>query len=460
VTVQKSALHRKLLDIVGADRLVTDPADLIAFSYDSQPVNAVPEAMVMVHDTREVAEVLAAAVVHDTPVIARGAGSGMTGGSVPEHGGIIVNTEAMNHIIRIVDEDRIAYLQPGVITGDLQKMAAARGLFYPPEPASAHFSTIGGNVAESAGGLGCVKYGLTKHFIAGLEFVTAGGDIVRTGVYADSDSPFDPGALLLGSEGTLGIITEVAVSLIPLPTHRATVLALFRSLPETAAASNAVLRSGVNPAVLEFMDRSCIDTVREYADVEIPDETGALLIVELDGAEDEVRLGHESVLDILSGCDAIQVRSAHALDDRTALWKLRKSLSPAIAKIAPLKFNEDICVPISEIPEFARFVEALGKRRDVRVVVFGHSGDGNLHVNFMTHWQRPEEVARVKEAIEDLFRETVRVGGTLSGEHGIGIAKRPYLSIELDNATMSFEQAVKKALDPRNLLNPGKIFPS
>ena len=179
-------------------------------------------------------------------------------------------------------------------------MAASRGLFYPPEPASAHFSTIGGNVAESAGGLGCVKYGLTKHFIAGLEFVTAGGEIVRTGVYADSDSPFDPGAVLLGSEGTLGIITEVAVRLIPLPTHRATVLALFRSLPETASASNAVLRSGVNPAVLEFMDRSCIDTVREYADVEIPDETGALLIVELDGAEDEVRLGHESVLDILS----------------------------------------------------------------------------------------------------------------------------------------------------------------
>ena len=450
---------RELRDILGRDNVITDPGELAAYSYDAQPVKAVPEVMVLVSGAGDVAAVVRCAACHGIPVVARGAGSGQTGGSVPERGGMVINLERMNRTIGINIEDRIGYFQPGVITGDFQKAAARMGLFYPPEPASAHFSTIGGNVAESAGGLGCVKYGLTKHFIAGLVFVTAAGDIVKTGVYTEYESPFDVGALLAGSEGTLGIITEAAVRFIGLPESRVTVLGLFRSLPEAARASNAVLASGANPSVLEFMDRSCIDTVRDYADVAIHDETGALLIVELDGDRDGVEAGHGVVLDALRRHNPIELRSARSGKDREALWKLRNSLSPAIAKIAPLKFNEDICVPLSRIPEMADFVEQLGKRRDVRVVTFGHSGDGNLHVNFMTHWKRPYEVARVKDAIGELFRETVRMGGALSGEHGIGIAKRPYIGIELDDATIDFEKRVKRAFDPGDLLNPGKMFP-
>jgi glycolate oxidase len=453
-----SEVIRELEQAVGAVNVSADPNDLIAYSYDSQPEKGMADAMVLVSSASEIAAVVKIAVRRKIPLVARGAGSGLTGGSVPERGGIVLNLERMNRILRIDVEDRIGYLQPGVITADFQKEAARKGLFYPPEPASSQHSTIGGNVAESAGGLTCVKYGLTKQFVAGLEFVTAAGEIVRTGVYSDREAPFDVGVLMIGSEGTLGIVTEVAMRLIPLPAGKRTMLALFRTLDETVRASNAVLSSGVEPTVLEFMDKSCIDTVCEYAGVEIPEGTGALLLIELDGDEEYLSLAEARVMGVLGKLNPVELKSAKNSEERDALWKLRKSISPAIARIAPLKFNEDICVPLSRIPEMCAFVEELGKRRDVRVVSFGHSGDGNLHINFMTSWKRPDEVSRVKLAVEDLFREAVRMGGTLSGEHGIGMMKRPYLGIALDKATIEFEKKVKHALDPVNVFNPGKIF--
>ncbi len=458
--VKSTILTRKLESIVGPDHVLTGTSELVAYSYDSQPVNALPDFMVMPASTAEVAAIVETAGEHAVPLVARGAGSGMTGGSVPEKGGIILNLESMNRILHISAEDRIARLQPGVITGTFQAEAAKLGLFYPPEPASSQYSSIGGNVAESAGGLGCVKYGLTKQFVTGLEFVTAGGGIVRTGLLSDDEIPFDPGAVLAGSEGTLAVVTEIAVRLIPLPESRFSVLALFRSLMEAAEASNAVMASGVGPSVVEFMDGACIDTVRDYVDVDLPEDTGALLIVELDGDAGEVEAGRDRVVSILEDASPLRVQGAANERERTELWKLRKSVSPATARIAPLKFNEDVCVPISRIPETCAFVEKLGERNDVRVVTFGHSGDGNLHVNFMTHWRRPEEVERVKASIGELFREVVRLGGTLSGEHGIGIAKRPYLPIALDEATIDFEKRIKRAFDPADTLNPGKIFPA
>jgi len=454
-----SAVLKEIEKAVGKDRVLSRSTELLAYSYDSQPVHAMPDAVVTAVTRREVVEVVKIASAHGIPLVARGAGSGMTGGNVPERGGIVLNLERMNRIIHIDPEDRLGYVQPGVITAVFQEEAARLGLYYPPEPASSRFSTIGGNVAESAGGLGCVKYGLTKEFVEGLEFVTARGEVVRTGIYTDRDSPFDVGAVLAGSEGTLAVVTETALRLIPLPESRVTVLAVFRSLPEAARASNAVLFSGVGPSVLEFMDGGCIETVREYADVGIPPDAGALLIAELDGDGEYTALGRDVLLDVLGKADPIEVRSACDEREREELWKLRKSVSPAIAKIAPLKFNEDICVPISRIPEICAYVDELGQRRKVKVVVFGHSGDGNLHVNFMTHWKRPDEVERVKLSIEELFREVVRLGGTLSGEHGIGIAKRPYLPIALDEATIDFEKRIERAFDPDGVLNPGKIFP-
>ena len=278
-------------------------------------------------------------------------------------------------------------------------------------------------------------------------------------MYNELGSPFDVGAILAGSEGTLGIITEIALRLIPLPESRLTVLALFRTLVETAKASNVVLSSGIGPSVLEFMDSHCIETVREYADVHIPEDAGALLIIELDGSEEYISAGKKKLLRILNELNPIELKSAQTLEERMSIWKLRESLSPAIAKIAPLKFNEDICVPISQIPQICACVEELGKRRKVKVVTFGHSGDGNIHVNFMTHWNRPDEVARVKKAVKELFVEAVRIGGTLSGEHGIGMTKRAYIGIALDEKTINFEKKIKRAFDPDNILNPGKIFP-
>ncbi len=454
-----SAIIRELRKTVGKKNVLTGKTECFAYSYDSQPEKGFSDAVVIASTTREVVEVVKIAARNRIPLVARGAGSGMTGGSVPESGGIVLNLERMNNIIRIDEEDRIAYLQPGVVTADLQKAVAGKGLFYPPEPASAQFSSVGGNVAESAGGLTCVKYGLTKQFVAGLEFVTAAGEIVRTGVYTGVDSPFDLGTLIIGSEGTLGIVTEVAFRLIPLPSGKRTLLAFFSALVDAVRASNAVLASGAEPVVLEFMDRSCIDAVSDYAGVSIPEGTGALLLIELDGDEEYLAAANELIIETLRKIGPLELKSASNPQEREALWKLRKSTSPAIARIAPLKFNEDICVPLSQIPAICSFIVELGERLDVRVVSFGHSGDGNLHINFMTHWKRPEEVMRVKRAVEELFRETVRLGGTLSGEHGIGMMKRPYLGIALDEPTIAFEKKIKRALDPENVFNPGKIFP-
>ena len=443
---------------VGAANVAADRTRLTAYSYDSQHEQVIPDAVVTVLCTEEVAAVMKIAAKHRVPVVARGAGSGLTGGSVPESGGIILNLERMNKVIDLNIEDRIGYVQPGVITTDFQELAERHGLFYAPEPASAAFSTLGGNVAESAGGLGCVKYGLTKDFTAGLVFVTADGTVVRTGSYGDCQSPFDLGAIMVGSEGMLGIITEIALRLIPLPAHRVTTLVIFRTLPEGAAASNAILASGVIPSVLEFMDGSSIESVREFAEVSIPDGAGSALLVEVDGSREQVAIEQAVVTDVLKKQRPIELKSAETPEEREALWKLRKSISPAIAKVAPVKFNEDVCVPVSRIPELCAFVEDLGRRKNLRVVTFGHSGDGNIHVNLMAHWDDPDELKRVHEGLEELFRKSVALGGTLSGEHGIGLTKRPYIGLALDGATIDFEKRVKRAFDPGNILNPGKMF--
>lgn len=453
-----SGLVRELKAALGNDRVITDKVRLLSYAYDSQRERSLPGVVVHIESREQVQAVLRIAVSYGTPVVARGAGSGMTGGSVPEIGGIVLNMERMNRIVRFDTEDRLAYVQPGVVTGDLQALAASHGLFYPPEPASAAFSTLGGNVAESAGGLGCVKYGLTRDFIAGLEFVISGGEVVRTGVYSDRQAPFDLGAVMAGSEGMLGIITEIALRLISFPERRITTRALFSTLPQAAAASNAILMAGVVPAVLEFMDRACIETVREYAGIEVPDGAGAALIVEVDGDSGVVKREQQVVREVLQAMKPVELVTAETPEERTAIWKLRKSLSPAIARIAPVKFNEDICVPVSRIPAMCAYVAELAERRQVTVVTFGHSGDGNIHVNFMTSGNRPDELVRISSALEELFEEAVAMGGTLSGEHGIGIAKRPYLSLALDDPTIEFEKKIKRAFDPAGILNPGKVF--
>jgi glycolate oxidase len=383
----------------------------------------------------------------------------MTGGSVPEQGGIVLSLEKMNRIIEIDPVNLAARVQPGLITGEFQEEIAKYGLYYPPEPASAEFSTIGGNVAESAGGLGCVKYGLTKHFIEGIEFVTSGGEIIRTGSYSSRQAPFDTGAILAGSEGTLGIITEIALRLVPLPENRLTFRALFHSLENAARASNAVITSGVRPSVLEFLDRKSIDAVSSFTGISLPENTGAILIGEIEDTAEDIERTRPVLLSSLEGIDIIEVKTADTPSERAQLWKLRKSISPAISRVAPLKINEDICVPLSAIPEMCAWVEQLAARKQVNVVTFGHSGDGNIHVNFMTDPENREEFMRVKEAVTELFGEAVKRGGTLSGEHGIGIAKRPYIEIALDQPTISFQKKIKKAFDPENILNPGKIFP-
>ena len=453
------AIISQLNAIVGKDNIITNQHILNAYSYDSHPGYFQPDAVVTVHTTAEVAEVMKIAASARIPIVPRGAGSGTTGGSVPERGGIVLNMERMKRIININVEDRLGYVQPGVVTGDFQRAAAAKGLFYPPEPASAQFSTLGGNVAESAGGLGCVKYGLTKHFVAGLEFVTTSGDIVRTGVFSDRDTPCDASAIITGSEGTLAVVTEIALRLIPLPPARVTMAAFFRTLAEAGSASNAVMSSGATPSVLEFLDAGCIEAVRDDTDVTIPDGTGAILIAETDGTREEAAAAGKLLEQALRGTNLIELRLADKAKERESLWSLRTSLNPAVLRLAPLKINEDISVPVSRIPAMCEYIEQLGREYNVRVVSFGHSGDGNIHVNFMVDREPSEEAERAHAAVVDLFREVVRIGGTLSGEHGIGLTKRPYIDLALDEATLRFERGIQRAFDPDGIMNPGKMFP-
>lgn len=450
----------RLAAIAGPGNVISESSQLSAYSYDSHPGYFLPDAVVTVRTTAEIAAVLTLASANRIPVVARGAGSGTTGGSVPERGGIVLNLERMKRIVGISVEDRLGFVQPGVITGEFQRAAAAKGLFYPPEPASSQFSTLGGNVAESAGGLGCVKYGLTKHFVAGLEFVTTHGDIVRTGAFSDRDTPCDAGAAVTGSEGTLAVVTEIALRLVPLPPARVTMAAFFRSLADAGRASNALLSSGAIPSVLEFLDAGSIEAVRDHTEVAIPEGTGAILIAETDGTREEAAAAGEVLERTLRGAGIIKLTRAEKASERESLWTLRTSLNPAVLRLAPLKINEDISVPVSRIPEICEYIERLGRERDVRVVSFGHSGDGNIHVNFMLDKEPSEEADRAHTAVTDLFREVVRVGGTLSGEHGIGITKRPYIKLALDEPTLRFERAIRRAFDPEGVMNPGKMFPA
>jgi glycolate oxidase len=455
----EARILKALIAIVGKDQVATEPADLLCYSYDATQQSFLPEVVVHPATAAEIAAIIKLANAELIPVFPRGAGSGFSGGSLPTKGGIVLTTERMDRILQIDEENLIAVVEPGVVTEQFQIAVEKVGLFYPPDPASLKFSTLGGNVAECAGGPRCVKYGVTKDYILGLEVITPTGDIITTGgPTMKGVVGYDLTKLLCGSEGTLGIISKIVIKLLPLPEAKKTMLVMFDSIDGAAQAVSAIIRHKIIPTTLEFMDGRTIDCVRQATGLDVPLAARALLIIEVDGDRDLLDKQANKIAEIIRPLGVVETRIATTPAESEALWQIRRSVSASLRKVNPDKFNEDICVPRSKLPEMIRKIDTIAEKFSLPIVNFGHAGDGNIHVNIMIDKKVPGELEKAHAAIEEVFKGALELGGTMSGEHGVGIAKAPYIPLEITPEAALYMKTLKKALDPNNILNPGKIF--
>ncbi len=456
---------KKLQAIVGAKHLATAREDLMCYSYDGTGMEYMPAAVAFPGSAAEICSIMELANQELFPVIPRGAGTGMTGGTLPVEGGLVLVMSRLNRILEIDAENQVAVVEPGVITGQFQAAVKEEGLFYPPDPASRDFCTMGGNVAECSGGPSAVKYGVTRDYVLGLEVVLPSGRPIHTGVRtAKGVVGYDLTRLFTGSEGTLGIITKIIVRLLALPTHKRTYLVLTDSLRQAAVLVSEILKSGILPNTLEYMDQTALHVVNEYLPLELAQNTRALLLIEVDGDEKSTEEQGRKLLALLADRQTypgiLEVRQARNEKEVNDLWKARRSISPATFKLRPHKISEDVVVPKTKIPQLVQFTEELSRELDIIILTFGHAGDGNIHVNIMVDKENQEEYRKGQTAKRRLFEHVMSLSGTLSGEHGIGITKAPFLALEIDEAALALMQKIKSVFDPNNILNPGKIFSS
>jgi len=454
-----ASLDAALGELLGADAWLTDTDARRRYGEDNSRRHALADAVALPGTREQVQAIVRLCREHRVPIVARGSGTSSTGAAIPYAGGVAVSFERMNRILRIEAGDRYAVVEPGVINGELQAAVAAHGLFWAPDPASADVATIGGNLACNAGGPHAVKYGATRDNVLGLQAVTGTGDLIACGSVTTKDATgYDLTHLLIGSEGTLGLIVEATLRLLPKPPRRASLRALYGNVAQAAAAVSRVMAQPVAPAMLEFMDRACIRLAREVGGADIPD-AGALLMIEVDGEHETLPHALEAVAAAAAGDGLIALDEAPDEIARERLWAARKSLSPALRTIAAGKINEDVVVPVSRIPDLVGGVESMAAEFDLPIVAFGHAGNGNLHVNILYDPQDAGQTARARAALPRLFELTLSLGGTLSGEHGIGVAKRDFMPQAFTPATLAAMRAIKRALDPDGILNPGKVLP-
>ena len=451
----------QLVRIVGKDGVLDSPEELVAYSYDGTYEEHLPDIVVIPRTTEQVCQVVALAASEHLPIVTRGLGSGLAAASVPFGGGIVLAMTRMNHLLEIDEQKAIAHVEAGVVTADLQSEVEKRGLFYPPDPSSIRHSTIGGNIACNAGGPRCLKYGVTGDYVLGLTVVLADGRVLHTGGKVIKDVVgYDMTALFTGSEGTLGVITEALLKLVAKPRFARTALVEFNALADASMCVNAILSTGIVPATLELMDETAIACVEEALHLGLPLDVEAILLVEADGSDEAMVLREiEAVAHISRESGARQVRVAKDEDERAGLWNARRSVTPSLARKAPNKLGEDITVPRSAIPEAIRRIKAISAEFGLPIVVFGHAGDGNLHPNILFDKRDPEQWARVEPMVSQIFKTALDLGGTLSGEHGVGMLKRPYITRALGPVSIEIQKRIKQVLDPLNILNPGKIFP-
>jgi glycolate oxidase len=451
---------QKLKAIVGGENVACEKQDLICYGYDATQMEFLPDVVVHPASPEEVSQVLKLANAEKIPVFPRGAGSGFSGGALPKGGGIVLVTTRMNRILRIDSDNLVAEVEPGLVTEQFQLEVEKLGLFYPPDPASLKFSTLGGNVAECAGGPRAVKYGVTKDFVMGLEVVLPSGEIIRTGgeTYKGVVG-YDLTKLMCGSEGTLGVITKIIFKLLPYPDARKTMLAVFDSIDGAAKAVSTIIKGKIIPTTLEFMDYATIQCVDRRFSLGMPAEARAVLVIEVDGDRDLIEKQAGQIHELIKPLGLVQFRVAKDAAESEQLWKVRRLVSPSLRDVNPDKYNEDIVVPRSRVPDVIRKIETIQQKYDIPIVNFGHAGDGNLHVNIMIDKEIPGMEEKAHEAIKEVFQAALDLGGSMSGEHGVGLSKAPYISLELTPVQIATMQAIKRALDPNNILNPGKMFP-
>lgn len=455
-----SKAHQVISQAAGPGNYTVSPKTRMAFATDATGRFFPPEGVVRARDMEQVARVMAACTATKTPVVPRGAGSGITGGALPVDGGIVLDLAGLAKIISISPEDQQAVVQPGVITADLSARVHEKGLFYPPDPASSNFSSLGGNVAENAGGLKAVKYGVTRDYVMAVKAVLPDGRIFKTGSRAiKSVVGYDLTRLLVGSEGTLAVLMELTLKLLPLPEAKSTMTAVFADLDQSTLAVKNLLLSGIRPVALEFMDGGTLKAVENYAHLGLDPKAEAMLLVELDGPPEVLNRQSDQVVDILKKAGGSPVEKAANQAEADRLWKARRSISPAMFQIAPSKLNEDIAVPLGNLAEMVRRIKNTREKRELPIVCFGHAGDGNLHVNIMHDASDSDQRARALEAVSDVFADALHLGGTLSGEHGVGLNKLGYAGAEIDHVALDLMHGIKKLFDPAGILNPHKAIP-
>ena len=457
-------IKKEIRTIVGPVNVLESDVDRFAYSYDASFMPLLPahrpDLVVRPLTTAEVSQVMAIAYEHALPVTPRGAATGRTGGSVPLKGGIALSLDRMTKIIELDEKNMMVTAEAGVRTFDLYNCCAAQGLFYPPDPASWKVSTLGGNVAENAGGMRAVKYGVTGDYVMGLEVVMADGTVLRTGGKAIKNvTGYDLTSLLTGSEGTLGVITNVLLKLIAMPKRRGTLRIMFQSLDDGCMMIHKMLHAGIVPSAAEIMDRVCLDAVARHGQSDFAPVGEACIVIEIDGDEDDVLARQAGRIEAIAReCGSLEFRLARSPQEADELWAIRRGLSSAVAGLAPNRLGEDISVPRDAFPEVVRRIRSIAEKFKLIIAVYGHAGDGNLHPSVLCDLSNPEEAARVHQAVDEIFAAALAVGGTLSGEHGIGVTKQSYLSQALGVAGVQTLKAIKQALDPKGILNPGKIW--
>lgn len=454
----KEIIKEGLIEIVGKENFTDKTIDLVSYSYDASEYRSRPDCAIWASSTDQVSRILRLADKNRTPIVPRGAGTGLAGLAVPVKAGILLDLSRMNRIIRVSIPDRLVVLQPGVVYADLQKALAPDRFFYPPDPASGKICTLGGNVATNAGGLRGAKYGTTRDYVLALEVVLADGEVMRIGSQTmKCSSGYDLTRLFVGSEGTLGVVTEITLKISPMPKESATAVAAFDRLEDAGEAVTLIMHSGLTPSVLELIDVNTISVVRNHTDLPLP-EVEAMILAETDGhTKVDVKYQMEVLIGLFNRCNARNIETAYSGADAERLWQARKSLGGLVGSVSKNQASEDVTVPMGRIAEFLRKVETISKKHNLHILNFGHAGDGNFHPIILYDRSDPDQIKRLDKVLLELHELACKLGGTLTGEHGIGVTKARFMTLEHDPAAMRTMRALKKTLDPNNILNPGKM---
>ncbi|CEG26593.1 glycolate oxidase subunit GlcD [Bacillus sp. B-jedd] len=453
-------IKKKFIAVVSPVNYEDSQTSRLVYSYDSTPnFQAMPDAVISPRNTQEVSEVIKICDEHKIPIVPRGSGTNLCGGTCPVEGGIVLLFKHMNKILELDESNLTITVQPGVITSEIIAAVEPKGLFYPPDPGSMKISTIGGNINENAGGLRGLKYGVTRDYVIGLEAVLPNGDIIRTGGKLAKDvAGYDFTRLFVGSEGTLCIITEAILKLLPLPETKKTALALYEDLESAARSVSKIIANKIIPTTLEFLDQETVRVVEDYVKIGLPTDAKAVLLIEQDGPPEVVERDMQKISEICIQEHAFSVQVAKTEQEAEALRTARRTALSALARLAPTTILEDATVPRSEIARMVKSINEIAEKYKVKICTFGHAGDGNLHPTCPTDIRNKEEMERVEKAFEEIFERAIELGGTITGEHGVGIMKAPYLELKLGKEGVAAMRAVKASLDPNNIMNPGKIF--